>query len=112
MSEISERYQSGQIVNGSEWQKDYTTFGTIAWEDFVKDGAKVQLHLFDSDTDWQKVHPIEPEPTFEQKHLSRPTELKSGVTYTITSSFDSAYEQMRITKVREELQHLKEAGRL
>lgn len=112
MSEISERYQSGQVVKGSEWQGDYKTFGTIAWEDFIRDEATVQLHLFDSDTDWQKVHPIEQEQTSEQKHLSRPTELKNGITHVLTSSFDSAYEQMRITKVREELRNLKEVGKL
>jgi len=112
MSEVFDRYQRGEVILGSEWNQDLTGFGTVAWEDFVSDEARVQLHLFDNDTDWQKVHPIEPEPTPEQKHLSRPTELKNGITHVLTSSFDSAYEQMRITKVREELRNLKEAGRL
>lgn len=106
MSEVFDRYQRGGIVNSSEWNRDWRHFGTVVWEDWMKDQATLQLGLFEGGAEWKKVHPIEDAKTPEQEHLARPTELKNGITHALVMSFDRDLEAGRLAEVRAELSQL------
>lgn len=106
MKDIERRYQLGQVINASEFNTDegLETFGTVVWDDWEEDKATAQEHLFDNDVSWQKVHPLQEEPSDKEKHLSRPTELKNGVTRMITTDrLDRALEAQSLANIRAEL---------
>jgi hypothetical protein len=80
MSEIFHRYMRGEEIPVTDLNTPdgLRLYGEIIHFDWRADQATKQLSL-DGDIIIQKVHPLE-FATPEQEHLSRPTELKVGVT--------------------------------
>lgn len=82
-NELLQAFNSGEYVTGMQIassDENIEAFGKVIWDQVVQEKVTGQFNLFDGDISWRRVQPLPRELTPEEKHLSRPTELKSGVT--------------------------------
>lgn len=81
-----EKYQSGQVTAGGELNDSLSRVGDV-FEDWKGGRANYYPDLF-GEIYFQKLPKwVAVEITPEQEHLCRPTELKSGITKTITHAW-------------------------
>lgn len=100
-------YMTGQQMPAHDFNNGgLDIFANYVWPDVMREHATRQLD-FEGEIWYQKTRPIEIK-TSEQQRLCRPTELKNGVSQTIISNFDNAWEGMRINEIQIELSQMQQ----